>query len=320
MRLQIRRLLYFVSVACVGCHGPRSRIIAAIPRDASSAYCVTEHAGLSETAAKHGLSVYWNGPQGENGSEQQVVLIQRAIDRGDAGIVLTPTAPFALDTMIHRALAQKIPVVILGPAISLPSDANLSFVLNDVQRSGELAAERIGRIVPASGKIAMVGIDPMSPGSKELAAAFEGALAHVAPGVKIVSRLVGPLTFGQAEMELERTMEEHPDLAAIYALTVPATRGAVAALRTFHREKVIKVVGTDQTVVLLYLLRQGVVDSLIIQNMRAMGMTAVENIVSAREVRSTQPVTYFEPLLLTIENIDTEPVQQILKMDWRPRG
>jgi hypothetical protein len=66
-------------------------------------------------------------------------------------------------------------------------------------------------------------------------------------------------------------------------------------------------------------LRQGTIDSLIIQDMRGMGHQAVENIVAARSGHAVTSVTYREPMLLTRENIDTEAMQQMLLMDWRPR-
>jgi ribose transport system substrate-binding protein len=308
------------TLLCSGCGRSASHVISAIPHSATEAFCVAEHAGLAEAAARNHVSIYWNGPRGGDDSEQQILLVERAISQGDMGIVLTPNAPFALDTVIQRALRHGLPVVILSSPISLPATPNLSFVLNDVQRSGQLAAERIRRIAGNDeGEIAVAGADPMSPGSTDLANAFEASLAHTAPHIHIVSRLIGPFTFGQAEMAIEKTIAEHPHLVAIYALSVAATDGAVAAVRTSHQEGRIRIIGSDQTLDLLFMLRQGTIDSLVIQDMRGMGQQAVENIVAARNRRAVARVTYHQPVLLNSDNIDSEPIQQMLKMDWRPR-
>jgi ribose transport system substrate-binding protein len=212
-----------------------------------------------------------------------------------------------------------MPVVILGSPISLPADPNLSFVLNDVQRTGRLAADRIHQIVGDRGEIAVVGIDPMSPGSTDCANAFETALAEIAPNIQITSRLMGPYTFGQAEMATEQVIEEHPHLAAIYALNVVVTRGAVAAVRSSRGEGKVHIVGNDQTLDLLFLLRRGAIDSLLIEDMRGMGELAVENIVARRNGLPVSGITYREPVLLSQDNIDSEAMQQMLRMDWRPR-
>jgi ABC-type sugar transport system substrate-binding protein len=127
-------------------------------------------------------------------------------------------------------------------------------------------------------EIAVAGADPMSQGSTDLASVFETSLSHLAPRIHIVSSPIGPFTFGQAEMALEKAIAEHPHLDVIYALSVAATDGAVAAVRTSHKEKQVRIIGSDQTLDLLFMLRQGTIDSLIIN-----------------------------------------PIQQMLKMDWRPR-
>ena len=317
--------LYFAIIAqmailCSGCKvNTHNGIISAIPRSASEAYCVAEHAGLSEAAARNHVSIYWNGPRGGDDSEQQIVLVERAIEQKSMGIVLTPNAPFALDTVIRRALSHGVPVVILGPSISLPPDPNLSFALNNAQHSGQLAAERMREIVGDEGEIAIVGVDPMSPGSKDLADAFETSLSHLAPGIHVASKLVGSFTAGQAELETEKMIEDYPRITAIYAVSVSATRGAAAAIRSSQKDGKIRIVGSDQTLDLLFLLRRGAIDSLVIEDMRGMGMQAIQNIVAARQGRSVQATTYYEPVLLDRKNIDDETNQQMLKMDWRPR-
>lgn len=303
-----------------GCQGAHYRnVISAVPRDTAEALYVTEHAGLAEAAGRNHISIYWNGPRGGDDTQQQIVLAKRAVDEGDMGLVLSPNTPFALNTVIQRALAHGVPVVVLGSAISLPPSANLSLVINDEQQSGRLAAERIQALLHGEGEIAMAGVDPMSPGTTDRANAFERWISQIAPHVHIVSKLVGTFTFGQAEMAVEEVIEAHPHLAAVYALNVPATRGAVAALRTSRREASIRIIGSDQTLDLLFLLREGAIDSLVIQDMRGMGAQAVENIVAAREHRKVAAVTRYEPVLLRRANIDSEPIQQMLKMDWRPR-
>lgn len=307
-----------ISLSC-GCDSASShRFISAIPRDDTEAYFVSEHAGLADVARHHNISIYWNGPSGTNDIEQQIALVERAISRGHFGIVLTPTAPFALDTVIERAIAHKIPVVILGAPISLPRDPNLSFVLNDSQRSGALAAERIHQLVGDKGEIALAGIDSMSPGSTSCAVAFETTLHQIAPNIRIVSRLTGPYTPGQSETAIEEILDGHPQLRAIYSLNPGVTHGAVAAIRDSRREGKVALIGNDQTIDLLFLVRENVIDSLVIEDMRGMGAQAVENIVSLHDSRAVPSVSYFEPMLLTQTNIDTETMQQRIKMDWRP--
>jgi len=305
-------------ILCCGCHLARPRkVISAIPRDTSEAYFVCEHAGLAQAASPYGLSIYWNGPSGNDDSEQQIVYAKRAIEKNDMGIVLTPSAPYAMDTVIQQAILHDMPVVILGAAIPLPPNPRLSFVLNDGKRAGLLAAQHIRESVGERGEVVIAGLDPMSSESTDIVTSFEVELARIAPQIRIVGRIVGPSTFGQSEMEMEMALETHPHIGAIYALDTNSTRGAVAALQHMKSTAKPRIVGYNQATDLLFLLRQGIIDSLIIQDMRAMGRQAVENIVASRGGHSVTPITYREPVLLTRDNIDTEAMQDLLLMDWR---
>jgi ribose transport system substrate-binding protein len=304
----------------MGCHGssPRSRI-AAIPPNTTEAVYVSEHAGLAREAAAHHLSVYWNGPNGDADISRQVALVQRAIRDHDYGIVLSPSAPFALDAAVQSALDHHIPVVILGPPLHVPADPGLSYVSNDIVRAVELAAQRIHSIVGDEGEVAIVGIDPKNPGRADYARSFEEALSREAPRVNIVSRLIGTFSWEQSEREVAQTLEEHPKIAAIYALTLDDVRGSVSAVHAEGHDGRTKVVGINQGLDLLFDVRHGLVDSLVIPDMPGMGQQAVRNLVAAHDGRSVATSTVFEPVLLTRANIDTEAMQQRLKLDWRPQ-
>ena len=303
-----------------GCRGssPGTRIVA-IPPNTTEAVYVSEHAGLASEAHAHHLSVYWNGPNGYADISRQVALVQRAIRDRDYGIVLSPSAPFALDAVVRSALDHHIPVVILGPALHMPAEPGLSYVSNDTARVGELAAQRIHSIVGDDGEVAIVGIDPMNPGRVDHARAFEEALQREAPHVRIVSRLIETFSWEQSEREVAQTLKKHQKIAAIYALTLDDVRGSVSAIHAEGRDGRTKVVGINQGLDLLLDIRHGLVDSLVIPDMPSMGKQAVRNLVATRDGRSVAASTVFEPVLLTRANIDTEDMQQRLTLDWRPQ-
>src|SRR6202043_2617481 len=114
--LLFKRSLYAAGIlgvfCCVGCHRFSSnRVISVIPRQASEYMWVTEHVGVNEAAARHKVSVYWNGPTEEGDVEQQVVLAERAISDGNLGLILSPSNPFALNTVVQRSLVAGMSVV-----------------------------------------------------------------------------------------------------------------------------------------------------------------------------------------------------------------
>lgn len=278
---------------------------------------MTQHAGMADAAARLGMKVYWNGPRGGDDTQQQIELVERAIEKKDAGIVVTPTAAFALDTVIQRALSDGIPLVILGSEIPFPSNPGLTFVVNDVDESAAMAAGRVCSIIGRAEEIAVIGIEPGTPGVSKLVSGFERNLRQCSRPVRIVSKVRGTVTLGQSEMTVTRILTENPKLKVIFSLSSIGTRGAVLAAASLHRSSSVQIISTDPTHGLVQLLRQGMIDSLVFPNMREMGEKAVENIVRERQQLPVQPVTLFPPVLVTRENVDTKPVQTLLRMDWR---
>ena len=308
-------LLLLSTLGCVGIR--HSDTICAIPRDPSGSLYVTQHAGMAQTASRHRMKVYWNGPRGGDDTQQQIELMEHAIEKRSAGIVITPTAAFALDTVIQRALSEKIPVVIVGASIPFPPDPNLSFVLNDIDQSAKIAADRICFGIHKQSEIAVIGVDPVTPGNTALVTAFEKSSSRCKPVVRVVSKIGVPFTLGQSKETMMRLLSEHPDLAGIYSLSSSGTRGVVAALEATHHSDAMRIVSADPNLDLILLLRRGSIDALVFPNMRAMGQKAVENVLALRQHLPLNPVTVFSPMLVTRENVDTEPIQTLLRMDWR---
>jgi ribose transport system substrate-binding protein len=263
------------------------------------------------------MKVYWNGPRGGDDTQQQIELMEHAIEQRDAGIVITPMAAFALDTVIQRALSERIPVVILGAAIPFPPDPNLSFVINDMDRSARIASDRMCSGMRKPGEIAVIGVDPVTPGNSALANAFENSISECQSVTRVVRKIGGTFTLGQSREMVIRLLSEHPDLVGIYSLSSPATLDAIAALEATHRTDSVRIVGTDPNLDLIAFLRHGSVDSLVSPNMRAMGEKSVENIVGLRKHLPVGSVTLFSPVLVTLENVDSDSVRNLLNLDWR---
>ena len=85
-------------------------------------------------------------------------------------------------------------------------------------------------------------------------------------------------------------------------------------MHALHAENRVRVIACDQTLEVLMLLRQGTIDAILIQDMRGMGSTAVDNIIAEHHHRRVTSPVYFKPWLVTRENIDEERIQQLLLM------
>jgi ABC-type sugar transport system substrate-binding protein len=304
------------AVLCAsGCRrAPTHNRIVVIPRFSSDARWLSEHVGIGEAAERAKHNVYWSGPSSEANVEEQTELADRAIDGGAYGIIIEPSAFFTMNRAICEALAHNIPVVVLGEHIDIAPSPRLSFVLSDVPEAGRLIAGRLNKILHGSGEVAIFGLDPQTPGNVERSDAIEAALRQSAPDIHVIEKMVGSFSIGSSELVAERVIRERPGLKAIVALTPREGYSAAAAVHALHVENRVRVIACDQTLAVLLLLRQGALDSILIQNMRGMGAAAVDNIVAEHHHRPVTSTVYLKPTLVTRENIDDERVQQLLLM------
>jgi ribose transport system substrate-binding protein len=284
--------------------------IAVIPRTTGMALWEPEHAGAQFTASRLGLRVYWNAPTREDDVQGQIALVERIIQRGYAGLVLSPDQNLALITVVQRALAHNIPTVIVGSGLPLEPGGRLSYVLNDDREMGTMAAARMGEILQGKGTVAIIGINPAIAGIPERVEGFDRTLASRFPELRVIERRSGSFNVPNEQQITEEVMNSHPDLNAIFAVSADATRGAYSALVELHRTRTVKLIGCDQD--LLMPLVTGEIDSVFAENTFEMGRKAVEIVANTRDGKAVPPITRLQPILVTKNNLRSPDIRKIL--------
>ena len=293
----------------VGCNA-NSHTIAIVPRTTGMALWEPEHEGAQLAAAGHGFNVYWNAPTREDDVQGQIALVQRIVEHRYAGLILSPDQNLALMTVVRRALSQNIPTVIVGSPLPLEPGGKLSYVLNDDQEMGKMAASRMGAILEGKGTIAIIGINPAVAGIPERVDAFDAALAAGYPQLHVIERRTGSFNVPYEQQITEEVLNTHPDLSAIFAVSADATRGAYSALVELHKTGKVKVVGCDQD--LLMPLVSGEMDSVLAENTFEMGRQAVELVIDSGENRPIPAITRLKPILVTRDNLASPAIRKIL--------
>jgi ribose transport system substrate-binding protein len=318
--LRTRVVILFASMlltVSVACKSSRHALIAVIPETTAQELSESEHAGAERAARSFDWNVYWNGPSREDDFPQQIHLVQGAIDRNVAGLVLSPDHAVALISPVRSALAHGIPTVIVGSPLGTSPSGNLAFVVNDDAATGRLAAERAGLYLHPEDTVAVLGIDPNILGSINRANAFETSIHHRFPNVRIIEKRSISFSVAEAEESVEKTIRSDPGLRVIVALNINQTRAAMHALHNSRSTERIVLIGCDQDLDLMRHLRLGDIDSVIAENSGEMGYRAVQIIHKRLQGEQTDPEIVVEPILVTRENIDTSAVQEVLDMDWK---
>lgn len=312
-------LVCAVALGAAGCGSHRPAKIAVIPQTEGTGLWEAAHTGAEEAADRSGVSIYWNAPTREDDVEAQITLVDR-VSKGDyQGLVLAPDHALSLITPVRRALAHGIPTVIIGSPLPIPAGGNLSYILNDDEEGGRLAAERVAALLGGHGTVALLGINPDVTGTMIRARSFEESLARSYPGIRIVEKRMGSFLFPHEQQVAEETLRANPDLNAIVALMSTTVDGTLSALESTRQKTSVKVVGFDaaDTVNSLAFDHTPSLDCVIQEDTRAMGGQAVE-LIHARALGQSVPATvYLRPTLISRSNINSPEVRRMLSMDFK---
>ena len=291
-----------------------SKLIAVIPRSCGTVLWEPEHAGAAHLARKSGVELYWNAPPREDDVEGQIALMNKAVDRGSSGVILTPDETLPLRTPVRRIISQGIPMVIVGTHLGIAPSAKLSYVLNDDEEGGQMAARRLGAILNGTGSVAIVGLNPQLTGITARERSLESTLAREFPGIYVIARRLGHYSVPQEQQIAEDLLHGGVQIDAIVALSASSTRGAYYALVEFDKIHVIKLIGFDQD--LIPPLRSGGIDSIVMQRTYEMGQTAMKLMLSQLQGESAPGATTVAPILMTRENLDSPEVSSQLLANW----
>jgi ribose transport system substrate-binding protein len=314
-RLALVGLLCVFTVFAISCdsHGPAR--IAVIPQTEGIIFWEALHTGTEEAANPAGVFVYWNAPTREDDVEAQIVLVDRVVENNYQGLVLAPDQALSLIMPVRRALAHGIPTVIIGSPLPIPAGGNLSYILNDDEEGGRLAAQRVAALLKGNGKVALLGINPDITGIMIRARSFEKFTAQNYPGIRIVERRMGSFNSSHEQQVAEETLRAHPDLVAVVALMSTTTDGALRALDTTPGRHQVKVIGFDNANLAPFDQKSNL-DCTIQQDVRAMGQQAVELIQARLRGQSVPATIRLHPRLFTRENMNSPEIRAMLSQDW----
>jgi ribose transport system substrate-binding protein len=198
----------------------------------------------------------------------------------------------------------------------MPAAGTLSYVLNDEDEEGSIAAARLCERLHGRGLIAVLGVDPSTPGLVHRLHAFQTAIHRQCHDIAIVAVRMGSEDAGQAEHSAQEVLVSQPQLSAIFALSGAATSGAFRALRAQHKSQQVLLIGCDQHYGQLYYLSQGAIDSIIAQNTYEMADHAIKMIIAQTNGQGVPRLVFVKPVLLTHDNLYEPQFAQLLTY-WR---
>lgn len=302
-----------VAVLSWSCNREHVTTVAMIPKASADIFWQSVHAGGVKSAIDHNVRIVWDGPPNETDIATEMQIVETMINRHVDAIALAPSDRSAFKIVVERAAQAKIPIVIYDSGID--TENYRTFVATDNYLGGEMGADRLGKLLNGKGQIVMVKTVPGGASTTAREDGFRHELNTKFPGIKILDERFGMASVAQSLTVTENMLTAHPDLDGIFCSNESASSGAAQALRARHNK--IKVVGFDSSPMLLSLMKEGWIDSLVIQDPFRMGETAFTEAVLAIRGEKTPKKIFLPPHLLDMGNLHDPAIQAQLYPDLK---
>lgn len=287
--------------------------IAVIVKTTNSNYWQNVRKGAE--AAIAGQSKYkmtFEGPASESAVADEVNMVDAAINRKVAGIILAPSDPSALVPAVKQAYDSGIPVVIIDSELSKAAAGDYqSFFSTDNCAAGKMAAQEMISLAGKQGKIAVMSYVP-GVGSEI------GRVGCFEKYIKANSSLsiVGPY-YSQSQMAtaLNQTTDvlaANPDLKGIFGANEPTVVGMARAIKQSGKSGQIVAIGFDGNEDEQNFIKDGTLDAIFVQGSYQMGekgMKAIMDLLAGKKVPSYVDTGVVK---VTKANIDSPEAKSVL--------
>jgi ribose transport system substrate-binding protein len=287
--------------------------IAVIVKSADSNYWQNVQKGADASLKEiGGYTLTFQGPAAESAIADEVNMVENAVNRHVAGIVLAPSDPDALIPVVKKAWEAHIPVVIIDSALG---DAGKpyyqSFLSTDNKKAGELCAQEMIAKVGSTGKIAVMSY---VPGAGSEIGRVGGFTGYIKAHSKL--EIVGPF-YSQSQMAtaLNQTTDvlaSHPDLKGIFGANEPTAVGMARALTQAGKAHKLIAVGFDGNQDLQGFVKDGTLDATAVQGSYQMGYLGLKTVVNLIDHKPVPKFLDTGVVLVNQANIDQPEAKNVL--------
>lgn len=311
MKLTLKAALALTAVLSLPA-GAMAQEIAVIVKTTNSNFWQNVNKGAAAAVSGSGHSITFDGPASEAAVADQVNMMDNAVNRGVAGIVLAPSDPEALIPAVKRANEAGIPVAIIDSALGeTASGSYQTFLSTDNCTAGKLAATKMIEATGGEGKVAVMSY--VAGVGSEL-----GRVGCFVEEIKANSKLeiVGPY-YSQSQMAtaLNQTTDvlaAHPDLKGIFGANEPTAVGMGRAIQQAGKAGQLVAIGFDGNEDLQAFVKDGTLAGTLVQGsfqMGELGVKAVADIIAAKAI---EPQIDTGVVFVTKDNIDSDEAKNVL--------
>ena len=256
--------------------------------------------------------VTFQGPQAETAIDEEVNMVNNAINRGVSGIVLAASDPEALIPPVKKAFENGIPVVIIDSGINSDGKYYQSFLATDNRAAGKLAAEKLlAKHGMKKGKVAVMSYTPGAASAIERTGGFmdEVKKQH---DIKLMEPLYSQSDMVTALNQTIDVLTSNPDLTAIFGANEPTAVGMARAIKERGFAGKLVAVGFDGNQDLQNFVRDGTLEGIVVQSSYQMGYKGVNTINKIIKGEKVDKFIDTGVVFVTKDNIVSEEAKAVL--------
>jgi len=287
--------------------------IAVIVKTVNSDFWQNVKKGSTAAAADmKGYTATFQGAASDTDLAGQVALVENAVNRKVAGIVLAPSDPDALIPAIKKAWEAKIPVILIDSAAAdSGKDYYQSFLATDNQKAGELCAKALIDKIGTTGKIAIMSY---TAGSGSEIGRVGGFKKYIETNSKL--QIIGPFysnsQMGTALNQTTDVLAANGDLKGLFGANEPTAIGMGRALVQSGKSGKVVAIGFDGNGDLQGFIKDGTLEAIAVQSAYQMGHLGVTTAIEVAEGKKVPKFRDTGVLMVTKKNIDTPEAKNVL--------
>jgi ribose transport system substrate-binding protein len=302
------------AIALAGATGASAAEIAVIVKTVNSTFWQNVQKGAEAAigTSKAGHTMTFQGPAAESAIADEVNMVENAVNRKVAGILLAPSDPDALIPAVKKAWEARIPVVIIDSQLSASAEKYYqAFLATDNKKAGELAAKALIDKVGTTGKIAVMSY--VAGAGSEI-----GRVGGFNDYIKANSTLqiVGPF-YSQSQMAtaLNQTTDvlaANSDLVGMFGANEPTAIGMGRAIKQAGKAGKVAAIGFDGNQDLQEFVKDGTLNATVVQGSYQMGEKGIDTLLKILNKDKVDKVIDTGVVVVTKDNIDKPEAKNVL--------
>ena len=237
--------------------------------------------GAEEKAKELNVRITFDGPASETMDDQQLQMVQEAIDKKPNAIAYAALDPKACVPLMDAAKAAKIPVVQFDAGCD-GSTYPLNISKTDSKKAGALAAQHMAKLMGDAGEVGVIGHSQINSTGVERRDGFLEEMKASHSNIKVVDIQYGDGDHLKSADIAKAMVAAHPNLKGLYGTNEGSAIGIVDAAQELNLPagKVV-IVGFDSGKAQIDAIKSGVMAGAITQDPIGIGKATVQSAVDA---------------------------------------